>query len=285
MILLLHMQKSFGREVASTVMRAVVVVLTIIMVILSISALWNVESSISNGSCNIAVLPIEGAILPYYGLADFDLIITPEVVEAFMDAAEKEPGIDAVLIEINSPGGTPVASQRIAERFKDSSLPVVGLIGDIGASGGYMVAAASDVLIASPMSNVGSIGVNMSYLEESQKNEEDGVTYVQLTTGQYKDTGTPNRPITDDEQEKLQADLEIIHDEFVGVISEYRNMTLADVEAVADGATMPGKTALEVGLIDSLGGREEARAVLADITGKSAAEVVFCEYRRGFLPF
>ena len=279
------MNKSFGREVAGAVMRAVVVILTILIVIVSISALWSVESSISNGSCNIAVLPIEGAILPYYGLADFDLVITPEVVEAFMDAAENEPNIDAVMIEINSPGGTPVASQRIAERFRDSSLPVVGLIGDIGASGGYMVAAASDVLVASPMSNVGSIGVNMSYLEESEKNDEEGITYVQLTTGQYKDTGTPNRPITQDEQERLQADLEIVHDEFVSIVSTYRNMTIEAVEDIADGATMPGSRALEVGLIDSLGGRTEVRGVLADIIGTSRDEVVFCEYKRGFLPF
>lgn len=270
---------------AGAVMRSVVVILTIIIVIISISALWDVESSISNGSCNIAVLPIEGVILPYYGLADFDLVVTPEVVEAFMDAAEDEPSIDAVMIEINSPGGTPVASQRIAERFRDSSLPVVGLIGDIGASGGYMVAAASDVLIASPMSNVGSIGVNMSYLEESEKNEEEGITYVQLTTGQYKDTGSPNRPITEDEREKLQADLEIVHDEFVGIISDYRNMTVEAVEAVADGATMPGARALEVGLIDSLGGRAEAKEVIAGIIGTSPQEAKFCEYRSGFLPF
>jgi protease-4 len=279
------MYKSFGREVAGAVMRSVVVILTIIVVIISISALWEVESSISNGSCNIAVLPIEGAILPYHGLADFELIITPEVVEAFMDAAEEEPSIDAVLIEINSPGGTPVASQRIAERFRNSSLPTVGLIGDIGASGGYMVAAASDVLLASPMSNVGSIGVNMSYLEESGKNEEEGVTYVQLTTGQYKDTGTPNRPITEEERDRLQADLEIVHDEFVRIISDYRSMTIEAVEGIADGATVPGSRALEIGLVDSLGGRAEAKGVLAGITGQSPEEIVFCEYRSGFLPF
>ena len=74
------MHKSFGREVAGAVMRSVIVILTILIVIISVSALWDVESSISNGNCNIAVLPIEGTILPYYGLADFDLVITPEVV-------------------------------------------------------------------------------------------------------------------------------------------------------------------------------------------------------------
>ena len=279
------MHKSFGRELAGAVMRAVVVVLTILAIIISLSMLYEGESGVGDGSCNIAVLPVEGAILPYYGLADFDLVITPEVVEAFMDTAEQEAGIDAVLIEINSPGGTPVASQRIAERFRNSSLPVVGLIGDIGASRGYMVAAATDVLVASPMSNVGSIGVNMSFLEESEKNKEEGITYVQLTTGQYKDTGSPNRPITDDEREKLQADLEVIHDEFVNIVSEYRNMTVAAVEEIADGATMPGARALEVGLVDALGGRAEARELLAGITGKPTSEIVFCEYKSGFLPF
>lgn len=280
------MHKSFGREVAGVVMRSVVVILTIVIVIISISTLYEVESGISDGSCNIAVLPVEGVILPYYGLADFDLVITPEMVEAFMDTAEEEPGIDAILVEINSPGGTPVASQRIAERFRDSSLPVVGLIGDIGASGGYMIAAAADVLIASPMSNVGSIGVNMSYVEESEKNKEEGLTYVQLTTGQYKDIGTPNRPITEAEREKLQADLEIVHAEFISIVSDYRNMTVSAVEDIADGATMPGSRALEVGLVDSLGGRAEAKKVLAGITGKSPQDIVFCEYKKnGFFPF
>lgn len=274
------MHKSFGREVAGVVLRSVVVVLSIVAVIMSISFLYKSESKISDGSCNVAVLPLEGVILPYHGLADFDMVITPELVENFMTAAENESNIDAVLLEINSPGGTPVASQRIAERFKSSSLPVVGLIGDIGASGGYMVAAATDVLIASALSNVGSIGVNMSYVEESEKNEEEGITYVQLTTGQYKDMGTPNRPITDDERAKLQADLEIVHEEFISIVSDYRNMTVQAVRDIADGATMPGARAKAVGLIDSLGGRPEAKGVLAGIIGKSPQEIIFCDYKK-----
>ena len=279
------MQKSFLRETAGTVMKATVVVLTIVIVIFSVSALYQVESGISDGSCNIAVLPVEGVILPYYGLADFDLVITPEIVDSFMASVEEDDNIDAILIEINSPGGTPVASQRVADRFRDSPLPVVSLIGDIGASGGYMVAAAADAIVASPMSNVGSIGVNMSYLEESEKNEEEGITYVQLTTGEYKDAGSPNRPITEAEREKFQADLDIVHNEFVSIISNYRNMSIEDVELVADGASMPGTRALDAGLIDYLGGRAEARGVLASLTGKSLAETRFCEYRDNFLPF
>lgn len=279
------MQKSFLRETAGVLMRSAVVVLTIIIVIISVSAIYAVESGISDGECNIAVLPLEGAILPYYGIADFAMVTTPEMVESFMDTAEDDRNVDGVLIEINSPGGTPVASERIAERFRSSSLPVVGLAGDIAVSGGYMVAAASDYLIASPMSNVGSIGVNMSYLEESEKNEEEGITYVQLTTGQFKDTGSPNRPITEEERELLESDLDIIHDRFISIISEYRGLSIPAVEAVADGASMPGARALDIGLIDALGGRAKVRDTFATILTMDPSDIVFCEYQSSLLPF
>lgn len=279
------MQKSFLREFAGVVMRAAVVLVTIVLVFFSIGALYEVESNISDGSCNVAVLPVEGAILPFYGLAGFDLAITPEIVENFMDAAENERNIKAVLVEINSPGGTPVASQRIAERFRNSSLPVVGLIGDIGASGGYMVAAATDWLIASPMSTVGSIGVTMSYLEESQKNEEEGITYVDLNAGEFKDAGSPYKPLSEEEREMFEQDLQIVYDEFVDIVAEYRDMERSDVLAVADGSTMPGRRALDSGLIDAVGGRAEAHGTLAGIMGVGVEEVRFCEYKSGLLPF
>ena len=281
----ISMQKSFLRETAGALMRSFVVVFTIVAVVLVLGAIYEVESSLSENGCNIAVLPIEGAILPFYGLAEFDMVTTPEQIETFMAAAETDNSNEAVLIEINSPGGTPVASERIAERFRSSELPIVGLVGDIAASGGYMIAAASDYLIASPMSDVGSIGVNMSYVEESKKNEEEGLTYVQLTTGQYKDVGSPNRPITDDERALLLADLQIVHNQFVKMIAEYRDLDTEFVETIADGLSMPGARALETGLIDALGGREEARKTLATILEKEVSDITFCEYDRGFLPF
>lgn len=284
-IIALHMQKSFLRETAGVIMRATVVVLTIVAVVMTISAIYEVESGISDGQCNIAVLPIEGAILPFHGLGGYELVITPETVESFMAAAEEDKNIEGVLIEINSPGGTPVASERIATSFRSSTLPVVGLVGDIAASGGYMVAAASDYLIASKMSDVGSIGVNMSYVEESLKNEEEGLTYVQLTTGKFKDIGSPNRPITDEERDKLEADLQIVHDEFVSIVANYRDMEISEVEELADGSTMPGLKAVDAGLVDSLGGRAETLTVFADILEKDVSELSFCEYDSGFLPF
>ncbi len=278
------MSVSFGREVANVLLRVIAVIGTIVGVIFAIGWLYETEQTISDGSCNIAFLPLEGTILPFYGLVDAPLVITPEFVESFVHDAEEEEGIDAILVEINSPGGTPVASERIAERLHGSSLPVVVLIGDIAASGGYMVAAAGDHVIASPMSDVGSIGVNMSYTEESKKHEEDGVTYVQLTSAEYKDAGSPDRAITDAERELFQKDLDILHKEFVNLVAEYRGLEVSRVETLANGASMPGVRALEEGLVDSLGGWAEARGVISSLIGKSVEETVICDYKPELLP-
>ncbi len=277
------MSVSFGREVANVLLRVVAVVGTIVGVIFAIGWLYETELTISDGTCNVAFLPLEGTILPFYGLIDAPLVITPEFVDSFMRDAEEEEGIDAILVEINSPGGTPVASERIAERLHNSTLPVVVLIGDIAASGGYMVAAAGDHIVASPMSDVGSIGVNMSYVEESKKHEEDGVTYVQLTSAEFKDAGSPDRAITDAERELFQKDLDMLHKEFVNLVAEYRGLEVSTVERLANGASMPGTRALEEKLVDTLGGWNEARGVLSALIGKSVEETIVCDYKSDIL--
>ncbi len=283
------MNVSFGREMLSAILKAFLTTVTVVAsIFLSFTLLLGVADTttyIGDGNCNIAVLPIDGTILPFSGISGFDLITTPDFVSQFLDTAESDDNIKGVLLEINSPGGTPVASERIAQRIAESSLPIVGLIGDVGASGGYMVASASDFLIASAMSDVGSIGVNMSYVEESKKNEEEGLTYVQLMTGKFKDIGSPNRPITDEERELLQADLDIIHNEFIDIIVEYRELPRGEVVELATGASMPGRRALDVDLIDAIGGRKQAQAAMAGFTDMSLADLKFCEYERNFLPF
>jgi protease-4 len=279
------MQRSFGREVTLIIFKAVVVILTIIAIILSLGFFYEADLGISDGTCNVAVLPLEGEIWPYYGLTDAPFIITPETVESFLATAENDTSIEAVLIEVNSPGGTPVAAERIAQRLRTSTKPVVGMIGDIGASGGYMIAAASDYLIASPMSMVGSIGVTMSYLEYSQQNEDDGIEYVELNTGKFKNAGSPDKPLTDEERALFQRDLDDIHKEFVTMVATYRNMPFEKVAALADGSTLNGVRAKEAGLIDEVGGRTEARSALATVLAKDPQDVVFCEYESGLLPF
>jgi len=273
--------RTFGREVASVFLRASVLVVTVVFLFVFVASWYQLES-ISDGSCNIAVLPIEGAILPFTGFADFPLITTPSQVRDFIASAESDINIDGILIEINSPGGTPVASEQISQYLRLSTLPVVATIGDIGASGAYLVAASADIIIASAMSDVGSIGVTMSYLEASEKNAEEGLTFVELNSGEFKDAGNPDKPLTPAERAIFERDLEIVHDEFVRQIATLRNKDVAEIEALADGSSMPGIRALEVGLVDRLGGRVEAREEFATRLNLTEDAIVFCEYESGF---
>lgn len=277
--------KSLGREVFSVLFRAFVVVLSVLFIISTISYMYERGDTISDGACNVAILPVEGVILPFHGIGDFPLTVTPETIRGFMDRAEADPFIVAVLVEINSPGGTPVAAEQIAERLRSSTLPTYTLIGDIGASGGYLVAAAGDQIVASTMSDVGGIGVTMSYLEESEKNDEEGITFVQLAAGEFKDAGSPNKPLTEAERERFEADLDLVYQEFVKQVAEYRGMSQEDVLALADGATMPGVRALESGLVDHLGGRTRAREIIAERLSTDPADIIWCEYDAGFSLF
>ncbi len=276
---------SFGREVANVLLRAGVTVGMIILFVIIIGVLYESEQQISDGTCNIAVLPIEGVIVPFSGLADYPLAITPRSVEEFLDYAEADQNIKAVLLEINSPGGTPVASESIAARIHSSELPVVGIIGDLGASGGYMVAAATKYLVASPMSTVGSIGVTMSYVEESKKNEEEGLTFVDLAAGKFKDAGNPNKALTTEERALFERDLDTIHQAFIDIVAKYRTLPREEVVLLADGATMPGVRALEAKLIDELGGRTEAKAAIARLTDTPLEDLHFCEYEESLFLF
>jgi protease IV len=269
--------KTFGREVASVLLRAGVVIFSIIFIFGFVTT-WYESPTISDGVCNIAVLPIEGVILPFTGYDDYPLVTTPGTVRDFVSGAEADTAIQGILVEINSPGGTPVASEQISSYISESSLPSVSLIGDVGASGGYLVAVSADTVIASAMSDVGSIGVTMSYLESSKKNEEDGLTFVELSSGKFKDAGNPDKPLTEEERALFQEDIDLIHDEFVKQIAAYRGREVWEIEALADGAAMPGLRALEKGLVDQIGGRKEAKEYFSATLGIDIDSVVFCEY-------
>lgn len=278
------MQVSLGREVLSIVLKVLAVIFTFIF-ILGISDAWYNQSTISDGMCNVAVLPIEGVILPFVGYDDYALVTTPGQVRSFLTDVKEDEFVKAVLFEINSPGGTPVASEQISEMIQELTIPNVSMIGDLGASGGYLIAAAADTVIASPMSDVGSIGVTMSYVENSKQNEEEGLTFVELSSGKFKDAGNPNKPLSEEERTLFESDLDLIHKQFVSEVALLRNLPVEKIEALADGAAMPGVRALEAGLVDALGGRALVRRDLADKLGLTEEEVVFCEYTPPVLLF
>ncbi len=270
---------SFGRELASVLLKVFAVILTLAIIIGMIGFFSFSLTSVSDGECNIAVMPISGVILPYGTSAMYEsAVTTPTDVRDFLSSLEYETLIEGVMFEINSPGGTPVASEDIATQIAALEMPNIALVGDVAASGGYMIASAADTIVASPMSDVGSIGVTMSYTEESEKNKEDGITYVPLNSGKFKDTGSPNKPLSEEERTLLEGQLQEVHNYFVDLVSKNRNINRDDVVALADGSTLTGQKAQEKKLVDILGGREAVKEAFAVKLGKDKSEIKFCEY-------
>lgn len=240
---------------------------------------WSVQWEISDGWCNIAVLPIMGDITSEISTEEEGEVTTTNADESsmFVERANSDENILGLLVRIDSYGGTPVASEIIMNAVKRSSIPSVALIREAGTSGGYMVASAADTIIASAMSDIGSIGVTMSYVGNWDQNADLGLTYVSLASAPFKDYMHPDKPLTDEERKLLERDLAIYHEYFVGLVAENRGLSLEHVAALADGSSMPGALALEAGLIDQLGDQETAREWFAKTLEIPVDEVIFCE--------
>jgi protease-4 len=195
-----------------------------------------------------------------------------------IDMAENDDTVEALILAVDSPGGDPVAAEEIAGALSRMTKPNVAVIRGMGASAAYWAAIGADRVFASAISDVGSIGVTMSYVEESKRIEEEGGRFNQLSTGKYKDLGDPSKPLTEEERALVMRDLEEVHNVFVDEVARYRDMPRATVMELADGSSMTGRRALDAGLIDEIGNVATARAYLAREYGIDA-EV--CMYEEG----
>jgi protease-4 len=218
-----------------------------------------------------AVISLSGNIQPSSQGFSSDGMTPQQVRELTTRALEKNP--DALIYEINSGGGAVVASKEVMRSIDSVEKPTVCRIRDIGASGAYLAALGCDRIVADSLSMTGSIGVRASYLEFSGLMQKLGVEHVNLTAGSRKDTGSRYRNITSEEKELLQQKIDTIHDQFVTVVQERRNLSRSETETVETGEAFLGKTAKEIGLVDSLGGRETALEAAGNMTGRELSVV------------
>lgn len=225
---------------------------------------------------NVAIIPIKGVIMgdSSSGLFDEDIVDSTTII-GLIDEAENNPSVDAIVLEINSPGGSAVASDEIGSRIKKVKKPTVAWIREVGASGGYWIASSTDHIVANRMSITGSIGVISSYLDFSGLMARYNVSYERLVAGEYKDAGIPFRQLRDEERELFQKKLDLIYIEFVKEVAANRNITYDKVEEMANGFFYLGSEAKDLGLVDELGGKEEVSNYLHKKIGK---EIKFVEY-------
>lgn len=222
-------------------------------------------SGLLPGDNVVAVVPLEGEIER-----------SDEFVETLGDLEEDER-VAAVVVRINSPGGAVAPSQEMYDAVRRLSevKPVVASLGAVAASGGYYVASAADVVVASPGTLTGSIGVIMSLANVRGLMEKLGVETTIVTAGKWKDTGSPFRPITPEERAMLQKMADQVHTQFIDAVAAGRKLDPERAREVGNGRIFTGQEAQEVGLVDELGGLETAiktAGTRAGIVGKPVVE-------------
>jgi len=232
-------------------------------------------------SGNVARIYVTGEILPDGSSSIFGSsgASSKDIVDLIKKADENKE-IKALLIEINSPGGAAVASEDIVRAIKKSKKPSVALIKDTGASGAYWVASATDVIVADPISITGSIGVLSSYLEFSGLMNKYGVGYERIVGGEYKDIGTPFRNLTDEERQLLQEQIDMVYDYFVKDVATNRNMSEEQMKALATGMIYTGIRAKQLGLVDVLGGEDEAEEAIKQQANLTEVQIVDYKKKR-----
>lgn len=183
-----------------------------------------------------------------------------EVIDHLID----DPSVKAVVVYINSPGGSTYGSERLFKvlRRVAEKKPVVSVIGTLGASGGYMTALAGDRIFAGESSIVGSIGVIVQLTEFSELMKKVGVTATAITSGALKGEPSPFKPISEAGRENLQGMVSETYEWFVGLVVARRPLDETAVRSLADGRVMIGLTGVQNGLIDEIGGIEDARVWL-----------------------
>lgn len=197
--------------------------------------------------------------------------------------ADRDSSVRAILLRINSPGGTAAASEEIYFEVKRTKKPVVVSIGDVGASGAYLISCGADKILASSSSSVGSIGTILTVPNLEELYKKLGIDYVIITEGKYKSLGHPARPLSEEEKNILQKQSRVVYEQFVKNVSESRDIPREKAKDLANGLSFPGKQALQMGLIDKIGNYQDAVDQCAKM-GKIRGEPVIVEYEAQGLP-
>jgi len=205
------------------------------------------SSSLSFNS-KIGVIPIEGAITDSQAIA--------EQLRRFT----KDKGIKAIILRINSPGGSVGPTQEIYREVQRTveTKEVVASLGGVAASGGYYIATAAKQIVANPGTITGSIGVIMEFVRFEDFLNKIGIKFEVLKSGEFKDIGSPHRELTARDKELISALITDIQKQFVEAVAGGRNLSLEKTREIADGRIFSGAQAKELGLVDVLGNFQDA---------------------------
>lgn len=224
----------------------------------------------------IAVIAVTGVLTKRYNLYTWWFGGTAmEHLAARLKAAENDPAVVAVVLDVDSPGGTVDGTKELADKIAAFNKPVVAFANGLAASAAYWCACRADEIMASSLAEVGSIGVVLRHVEYADALKDAGIKVSYITAGKYKRLANEAEPLSDEGRDYLQAILDHIYSVFVDDVASGRKVSVETVVKMAEGRIFIGQKALDAGLIDSLGTLEQAIAragVLAVDGGESGRD-------------
>lgn len=222
----------------------------------------------------VAVIFAEGSIVD--GKGD-DGSIGSTTLSRQLRSARLDDKIKAVVLRVNSPGGSALASDVIWREvlLLKKTKPVIVSMGNVAASGGYYISCAADTIVAQPNTITGSIGVFGVLWNAKGLTEKLGVSVDTVKTGAMADLGTASRAMTEPERKYIQNQIEMIYDVFITKVSTGRKMSKADVDSIGQGRVWSGVDAKRIGLVDVLGGMDVAIGIAAKMAKLDDYSVVF----------
>ena len=251
------------------------VFLLILLLIIALVMFGAIISRVPIGD-RVAIISIKG------------VIVNPIPTVKKIERLRKDRSVKALVIRVDSPGGSVGASQEIyraIERFRAEGKPVVVSMGNVAASGGYYVSAPADYIFANPGTITGSIGVIIQHVAYKELMEKIGVKATAIKTGKFKDTLNPFRELTPEEKKYLKETITEAYEQFLKAILKYRGKRISEekLREVADGRVLTGERAKELGLVDELGGLEDAVEKAKELAGVPKAREFFVPEEKSLL--
>lgn len=214
----------------------------------------------------IEVIYVQGIMLTGSIPTGFGVATSEEITKSLKDADEDE-GVKAIVLRINSPGGSPAAAEEIVSAMKKIDKPIVISMGDVAASAAYYISVPADRIIANPDTMTGSIGVIWQFQNRSGFYDKEGTSFYIAKTGEFKDMGGDWKGLSDDEKQYAEQVILEAYDRFINEVANDRNLSISAVKDIADGRIYTGAKAKELGLVDELGSLDDAIEIAAKLGG------------------
>jgi len=219
----------------------------------------------------VAIVEVQGTIL------------SSENIVRQLKKFAKQSSVRALVLRVDSPGGSATASQEIYEevkRIRNSGKPVVASMGSMAASGGYYISVAATKIVANPATVTGSIGVISQFINVADLLKKVGIQETTVKTGKFKDAGSPFRSLTEEEKLYFQELMINVYDQFVDAVASERNLPIDTVRKYGDGRLFSGAQAKRIGLVDTLGSLEDAIRLAGKLGGIRGEPATVRELKR-----